>query len=105
MKFDFDTFEFAGLIAPGSVIVLALALLRPQLLHSADSTLLIAMAILAAYVIGHLVAAVTDAVQPLFGIFRVQDLESLSNEEWCRRGYIANDQWARMERLVETKLH
>jgi hypothetical protein len=105
MKCDFDTFEFAGLIAPGSVIVLAFALLRPELLRAVDATLLIAIAILAAYVLGHLVAAVANVAQPVFSRFRVQDLESLSNEEWCKHGYVANDQWPRFESLMNTKLH
>ena len=66
MKFDFDSFEFAGLIAPGSIIVFAIALLQPQLLRASNSAVLIAMAIVAAYVFGHLVAAVANVAEPLF---------------------------------------
>jgi hypothetical protein len=105
MKFDFDTFEFAGLIAPGSVIVLAIALLQPHLLQAGDSAVLIAIAIIAAYVIGHLVAAIANAAEPLFRLLRVRDLGSLSNEEWTSRGCIADDQWTRFEQLVDAKLH
>jgi hypothetical protein len=106
MKLDFDTFEFAGLVAPGAVIVLASLLLWPRLLMGDNATVIIVLAILASYIVGHLVAAVGNIVEPIFERFGVLGLESCPYKEWVDpRKYIAHDQMKRLQKLVNTNLY
>ncbi len=78
MKLDFDSFEFAGIIAPGSVIIVAIILLWPQFLNGYDSAILIALIILSAYVIGHLVSAIANLSVGVFRALGVRDLRECS---------------------------
>jgi len=80
VNFNFDTFEFTGLIAPGSVVVLAVALLYPQLLHISDPTVMIAVGIVAAYVVGHLVAAIGNIAELIMKKIRGPELAALRGE-------------------------
>lgn len=104
MKFDFDTFEFAGLIAPGSVVVVAIVLLWPQLVHGVEAAVFVTVGIMAAYVGGHLVAAIANLAGPVFEGIDAQDLEASSVEEWCHKGYMLAEQRDRFKRLVGTVL-
>jgi hypothetical protein len=107
MKVDFDTFEFAGLIAPGVIVVLASLLLWPQLIMGDNATVVIVLVILASYIVGHLVAAVGNIVEPIFKNFGVLGLESCPYKEWVdkRNNYIAHDQLKRLQQLVHTNLY
>jgi hypothetical protein len=105
MKFDFNVFEFAGLIAPGSVVLLAVTLLHPQLLRAAEPEFLIATAILTAYIFGHLVGALGNALESPIELLGISRLASIKYQEWTTRGYLSDDQLPRLDDLVQTKLH
>lgn len=105
MKFDFDTFEFTGLIAPGAVIVLALALLYPRNLSDYNPAFLVAAMVIIAYVAGHIVAAIGNICKPLFEKMQICDLASLSVKEWERRRYIVERQRDRLFRLIVCNLY
>jgi len=105
MKFDFNVFEFAGLIAPGSVVLLALTLLHPQLLRAAEPEFLIATAILTAYIFGHLVGAIGNILEKGFRLLGIARLGSIRYDEWIARGYFSIDQKDRLDTLVMDNLH
>lgn len=106
MKFDFDTYEFAGLIAPGSVVLLAVAMLYPQLMHSFDPAIVIAAGVVGAYVLGHLVAAIGNLVQPIFGAFGAPRLKDLDLKRWqaTKRSYLSSTQEDALESRANTML-
>lgn len=87
MKFDFDTYEFAGLIAPGSVVVFGLYLLRPEWFRGADGAVVIAGVALVAYVLGHLLAAIGNSADGLFQAFGASRLEGVPLDEWITSDY------------------
>lgn len=99
MKLDFDTFEFAALIAPGSVVVIALALLYPQILQLAQPAALIAAGLVSAYVSGHLVAALGNLAEPVFSAFSKR-IENRNLAQWVSGGYILEAQKSRVETLA-----
>ena len=106
MKFDFDTYEFAGLVAPGSVVLFAILALNPAGLHLGDAAVTVVAAAVVAYVLGHLVAAVGNLSEPLFEAFDLRRPENLKFEHWKegKRSYLSPDQEEALRRLVVTKL-
>lgn len=106
-KFDFDTYEFAGLIAPGSVVVLAILLLQPWLFHFADAATLIAVAIIGSYIVGHLVAAVGNlGEKKVFPILGVSSLQYVPLSDWRspKRGYLSKSQEPKLRKLLAKML-
>jgi len=104
MNFNFDGFEFTGLIAPGSVVVIAVALLFPHVVRIGDPTVTIAVAIVVAYIVGHLVSAIGNLAELALQKMRPTGPASLSVGEWTGR-YISHDQEPRLHSSVRVKLH
>jgi hypothetical protein len=102
---DFDTFEFAGILAPGFVVVLAILLLLPALPKADDFAMVITIAALASYVVGHLIAAIGNLVQPLFERLGIIGLEAISYDAWITNGYMSSDQKKRLRKLVSFRLY
>ena len=106
-KFEFDTFEFVGLIAPGGMVLLAFAALHPDLLRLGDPAVVIGMLILLAYVVGNLIAAIGNAAEDLhlWECLGIKKLEALSNDDWIEKRYISQDQLEPLKQLVRHRLH
>ena len=104
MKIDFDSFEFAGLIVPGSVLVFLYAYLNPQLASTIQPTLGIASGLLASYVLGHLIAAIGNFAEPVLPYFGVHKLDDVPIKSFERRGYADASQIAEIEKLVQIRL-
>jgi flagellar motor component MotA len=67
---EFDTFEFFGLIVPGSVVLFGFLLFDPSLVKFADPAILLVAAVVAAYILGHLLNALANICeQKLSGLF------------------------------------
>ena len=105
MKIDFDSFEFAGLIVPGSVIVFLYVYLNPQLMATIQPTLGIAAGLLASYVLGHLIAAIGNLAEPILPHLGVYKLDDVPIESFERLGYADACQLREIEKLVQSKLH
>jgi|GEM_PF-4671748 len=101
MKFDFDTYEFAALIAPGGVAVVVIGLVYPQLLHQADAAILIAAGLFVAYILGHLIAAVGNIAGPLFDLLPTPHLEAIVSTDWKNRGYVSAGQMDQLGKFTE----
>jgi len=104
MKIDFDSFEFAGLIVPGSVMVFLYIYFSPQIASTIQPTLGIAAGLLASYAMGHLVAAIGNLLEPVLPYLGVHKLDDVPSECFERRGYADDNQIAEIERLIQAKL-
>lgn len=106
MKPDFDGFEFAGLIAPGGVVVLALALLYGARTPTFDSLLGTVSLVTAAYVVGDLVAALGNVSEKGLGPLRLwpPDPGSLDEDAWIKKKYLVASQRERLKHFLRTKL-
>jgi hypothetical protein len=103
MNLDFDTFEFAGLIAPGTVVLVAIVFLERQVVVGVPSIGVVALGLVAAYILGHLVAALASMANPLFGRIAPR-VEALTISQWLDRGYIGDDQVSNIKYVIETRL-
>lgn len=105
MKLDFDTYEFAGLVAPGSVVVFAALLVDPRLVAGLESPIVILGAVVAAYIMGHLVAAIGNLCEGLFALLGIARLERVPFAEWAKKRYISGDQTQRFREVAGARLH
>lgn len=108
MKFDFATYEFAGIVAPGSVVVFAILALHPAAFHFGDAAVTIVAAVIAAYVFGHLIAAVGNMCEDLkiVDALDAPRLGKLEFKHWTdeKRSYLSSDQEGTLRKLVFDRL-
>jgi hypothetical protein len=103
MNLNFDAFEFIGLIAPGSVVVLVVALLHPELFRIGDPAEIIILGIVVAYIAGHLVSAIGNIAELLWK--SPLGAPTLSLEEWSASTSVSPDQRSQLITNVRLALH
>ena len=104
MKFDFDTYEFAALVAPGAVVIFGAFLIDPNLVKGFDAPLVIVGAAVAAYVAGHLVAAIGNLCERLFALFGARPLERVPFAAWSAKHYLSDNQVPQLREVAALRL-
>ena len=103
MKFDFDAFEFTGIIAPGSLLVVSFILLHLQIIRGLEGSVVLLGIVLASYVAGHIIAAIGNLFETSLRFVGIANLESLPSRKWLERGYYAEYQEVQLSTLIRTQ--